>query len=102
MYISVSIAVFVTSIVAMTVSVLATGEAVSVAAHCLEGVEKNSLMPCPFTSPKMFCAGPNKMSYFFVTLPYKGLWLKVLRKAGHLQLIQNLAPSVALGRQCCI
>ena len=38
-WIPVSIAVFVTSIVAMTVSVLATGEAVSVAAHCLDGVE---------------------------------------------------------------
>ena len=28
--------------------------------------------------------------------------LKVRRKAGRLQLIQNLVPSVALGRQCCI
>ena len=28
--------------------------------------------------------------------------LKVLTRAGHLQLIQNLTPSVALGRQCCI
>ena len=38
-WIPVSIAVFVTSIVAMTVSVLATGEAVSVAAHCSEEIE---------------------------------------------------------------
>ena len=38
-WIPVSIAVFVTSIVAMTVSVLATGEAVSVAAHCSKEVE---------------------------------------------------------------
>ena len=37
--IPVSIAVFVTSIVAMTVSVLATGEAVSVAAHCSEEIK---------------------------------------------------------------
>jgi hypothetical protein len=28
--------------------------------------------------------------------------LNVLRKAGRLQLIQNLAPSVAGRRQCCI
>ena len=38
-WIPVSIAVFVTSIVAMTVSVLATGEAVSVAAHCSEEIK---------------------------------------------------------------
>jgi hypothetical protein len=24
--------------------------------------EKNILMPCPFTGPKMFCAGPNFLS----------------------------------------
>ena len=29
-------------------------------------------------------------------------WLKLLKKAGRLQLIQNSAPSVALGRQCFI
>ena len=55
------------------------------------------------------CGGPHHPAVTYVTAQHQGrlFWitckrLKILRKAGRLQLILNLAPSVTGRRQCCI
>ena len=45
-----------------------------------------------------YTAAQHQGRLFWIT--YK--WLKLMRKAGRLQLIQNLEPSVAWRHQCCI